>query len=435
MDIIKTCILLSIIFFVPDTHAQKTWTLQECIDYAINNNIQIKHQHNSVKIATQEFCTAKKSRLPIVSGNVRQDFSFGRGLSAENTYTSTDVRTSTFSLSVEFPIFTGFRISNTVKMQKNLYDASLMDLQKEEDALRIEIIRAYQDVLLKQEQIRISQKQFETDSMQTERIKILVQSGKYSKVEYSRQCSAKSQSKTKWIQDTNAHKLSLLNLSQMMELSSIDGLEIHAKDIDIADVQLSTPDDVFQSAVAINPQLKSAEIRLKAYENQIRIAQSYFYPTLTFAGGIGSNYYNISNSINNSFGFQVKNNLSEYVTFNLSIPILDRQETRSNVRKSKIQRDDQILNVEDNKKKLYKAIQQAYYAAMDAKSRYTAYKESMESTKESLTLVIAKYENGMADITEYNEALRSYSEAESKLIQAKYEFFFATEILKFYNGK
>lgn len=434
MDIIKTCILLSIILFVPDTHAQKTWSLQECIDYAIKNNIQIKHQHNSIKIAMQEFRTVQKSRLPVISGNIRQDFSFGRGLSADNTYASTDVRTSTFSLSAEFPIFTGFRISNTVKQKKHLYDASLMDLQKEEDALRIGIIRAYQDVLLKQEQIRISQKQFETDSIQTERIKILVQKGKSSKIELARQRSAKSQSSAKYIQDKNAHKLSLLNLSQMLELPSPEILNLNAEDINIADVQISDPDEIFRTAVAYNPEIRSAEIRLKAYEDQIKISRSAFYPTLSFAGGIGSNYYNITNLYNNPFASQFRNNLCEYLTLNLSIPIFDRQETRANVRKSIIQRDDQILNVEENKKNLYKAVQQAYYAATDAKNRYVAYKESMLTSEESLTLVIAKYENGLADITEYNEELRAHSEAKSKMIQSKYEFIFAKEILNYYKG-
>lgn len=434
MDIIKSYILLSIFLLVSDIHAQKTWTLQECIDYAINHNIQIKHEHNSVRIAAQEFWTAKKSGLPIVSGNVRQDFSFGRGLSADNTYASTDVRTSTFLLSAEFPIFTGFRISNTVKQKKHLYDASLMELQKEEDALRIEIIRAYQEVLFKQEQIRISQKQFETDSIQTERIKILVQKGKSSKINLARQRSATSQSSAKYIQDNNAYKVALLNLSQMLELPSPETLNLNAEDINIADVQISDPDEIFRTAVAYNPEVRSAEIRLKAYEDQIKISRSGFYPTLSLVSGIGSNYYNISNSYNSSFAFQFRNNLCEYITLNLSIPIFDRLETRSNVRKSIIQRDDQILNVEEQKKNLYKAVQQAYYAAMDAKSRYVAYKESMMTSEESLTLVIVKYENGLADITEYNEELRAYSEAKSKMIQSKYEFIFAKEILNYYKG-
>ena len=265
--------------------------------------------------------------------------------------------------------------------------------------------------------------------MQTERLTILVQKGKSSKIDLARQVAAKSQSKTKYIQDKNAHLLSLLTLSQLMELPSPEGLLLSVGDIDVEKIQITPPDVIYQSALICNPEILAEEQRLKAYEAQIKIAQGSLYPSLSLAGGVGSRYYHIAKKQNDSFASQLKNN-----TLNLSVPIFNRLDTRANIRKSKIQQNDQSLALEEVKKELYQAIQQAYYTAVDAQSRFIAFKESVASTAESLKLVIKKYELGMADITEYNEAMKAHFEAESKLMQSKDECKYAIEILNFYKG-
>lgn len=429
---IKSSIIIFISVFIPNCYAQQIRSLQDCIDYAIANSIQIKRQNNAIKIAKQELNTAKNSILPSIIGHSSQDFSFGRGISAENTYTSTDVRTTTFAIAAEFPIFTGFRISNTVRQKQHLYNASILDLQKTEDALCIDIIRAFQDVLYKKEERIIYYRQFLVDSIQTERIKILVQKGKASKVELVSQISAQTRSKIKYIQANNSLKMSLLTLSQLMELPSPDSLYLSEYYIPIDKIHIDEPETVFESAVTFKADVKAEKQRLYAYERQIKISKSKLYPTLSFTGGIGAKYYVTSSLFNESFGKQLKNNLCKYVMFNLTIPLFNRFETRNSIAKTKIERNNQYLILEESKKSLYKAIQQAHYAALDAQSRYLVCNESSASAKENLKLVLAKYENGLADITDYNEAKNASSEADSKLIQAKFEFIFAVEILKFY---
>ena len=431
----KFFIIINLLFFfITSSYAQQTWTLQDCINRAIVNSIQIKRYNCAVKISTHELSISKNSRLPVLSGSAVQDFFFGRGLSQENTYTSTDVKTSSFSITGEFPIYTGLRISNTVKQKQHLYKASLLDLQKAEDALRIDVIRAYHDILYKQEQVSISYKRYEIDSLQAERVKTMYERGRLSKIDYIRQMAAKSHSKTKYIQDINARELSILNLAQLMELPSSEGLKISAYDIDVDQIHLEEPDEIYKNAIAYKPEIQAEEQRVKASEREIKVVRSYYYPTLSLSGGICSKYYNISNVPNESFGIQFKNNLSEYVSFNLTIPIFNRFERRNNIRKSKVQLEDQILVLEEKKKELFKAIQKAYFAAMDAKSSFAAYKEAKANAEESLKLIIAKYERGLADISEYNEEMRAYSEVESNLVQAKYEFIFAMEVIKFYEG-
>lgn len=427
-------ILCHIALFIPDSYAQQIWTLQDCIDYAIAHSLTVKRQNNVVKTTALELNTAKNAFFPTLTGSSYQDFSFGRGLSAENTYTSTDVRTTTFAVVAELPIFTGFRISNTVKLKQHLYNASIMDLQKAEDELQINVIKAYQNVLYKMEEVAITYRQYHIDSLQSERLRTLVAKGKVSKVELARQISAESQSKTKNVQAGNAVKMSLLTLSQLMELPTPEMLHLSLYSISVENTYIEKPETVFENAITSKAEIKAEEHRVKAFERQINISRSSLFPMLSLTGGFGTKCYFVSNSYNETFGRQVRNNISEYVTLNLTIPIFNRFETRNDIRKSKVELYNQHLVLEEKKKDLYKAIQQAYYTALDAQSNYIACKESSKSAEESLRLVIAKYENGLADITEYNEAMNTYSESVSKLTQSKYEFFFAVEILKFYKG-
>lgn len=153
------------------------------------------------------------------------------------------------------------------------------------------------------------------------------------------------------------------------------------------------------------------------------------------SGGLGTNYYTMSSHSSDPFSDQIKNNFSQYLGLSLSIPIFSGFQTRNQIRSAELSRTNQMLQLENSKKSLYKEIQQAYYNAVAAQEKFRSSLDADASAKESYELVLAKYENGKANITEFNEARDSFLESESNLARARYEFLFSAKLLDFYRGQ
>ena len=198
---------------------------------------------------------------------------------------------------------------------------------------------------------------------------------------------------------------------------------------------LLSPDAIYQEALGIKPEVQAEQLRLTASERNIDIAKAGNYPTLNFSAGLQSNYYKTNGMQAESFASQMKNNFSQYIGLSLNIPIFNRFQTRNNIRSAKIDRENQLLQLENVKKSLYKEIQQVYYNAVAADSKYRSSETAAQSSKDAFTLTQAKYENGKATITEFNEAKNNYLKAESDLAQARYEYLYQTALLDFYRGK
>jgi outer membrane protein len=196
-----------------------------------------------------------------------------------------------------------------------------------------------------------------------------------------------------------------------------------------------SPEAIYQEALGIKPEVQAEQLRLSATERSINIAKAALYPKLNFSAGLQSNYYKTNGVKADPFATQMKNNFSQYIGLSLNIPIFTRFQTRNNIRNAKIDRDNQLLQLENVKKTLYKEIQQVYYNAIAADSKYHSSETAAQSSKDAFTLMQAKYENGKANMTEFNEAKNSYLKAESDLVQARYEFLYQTALLDFYRGK
>ena len=174
---------------------------------------------------------------------------------------------------------------------------------------------------------------------------------------------------------------------------------------------------------------------MKGTKHSVKIAQAANYPTLTLSGGLGTNYYTTSGFPSDAFGTQLKNNFSQYIGLNLNVPIFNRFQTRNNVRSARIDMENQQLTLDNTKKTLYQEIQKVYYNALNAQEKEKSSEEAMQSTKDAFTLMQAKYENGKANITEFNESKNTYLKSESDLIQARYENLYQHALIEFYRGR
>ena len=420
------------------THA---WDLRECCTYAVEHNISIKQRENSREQRELQLSTAKNSRLPDLNGSASESFSFGRGLTLDNTYANRSTSSTSFSLGTSVPIFTGFQIPNTIKLNQLNLEAATHDLEKAKNDIRMQVAQAYVQILYNMEIADVTHRQIDIDSAQVVRLLAFVNNGKASQAQLSQQKATLAKAKLTATQADNTLQLSLLSLSQLLELPSPEGFTIVRPSVTASDGSLlgslagSSPDAIYQEALAMKPEVQAEQLRLTASERSIDIARAGLYPTLSLNAGLQSNYYKTNGMKAESFASQMKNNFSQYIGFNLSVPIFNRFQTRNSIRTAKLDRDNQLLQLDNIKKSLYKEIQQAYYNAVAASSKYTSSVSAAQSSKDAFTLTQAKYENGKATITEFNEAKNNYLNAESDLVQARYEYLYQTALLDFYRGK
>ena len=419
--------------------AQTPWTLRQCADYAVEHNISIKQRENNREQRANQLSTARNSRLPDLSASASESFNFGRGLTLDNTYTNRSTNSTSFSLGTSVPLFTGFQIPNQIKLSQLNLEAATKDLEKAKNDIRMQVAQAYVQILYNMEIADVARRQIEIDSQQVARLQAFVNNGKASQAQLSQQLSTLAHAHLTATQAENTLQLSILTLSQLLELPSPEGFTIVCPDISATNYTgLPTdisPEAIYQEALGIKPEVQAEQLRLSATERSINIAKAALYPKLNFSAGLQSNYYKTNGVKADPFATQMKNNFSQYIGISLNVPIFTRFQTRNNIRNAKIDRENQLLQLENVKKTLYKEIQQVFYNAIAADSKYHSSETAAQSSKDAFTLMQAKYENGKANMTEFNEAKNSYLKAESDLVQARYEYLYQTALLDFYRGR
>ena len=430
-----TLITLSLIIGSLNAQAQEAWDLKQCIAHAIEHNLSIKQQEAARDQNAVELNTAQWSRLPNLNGNVGQSFNFGRALQADNTYGNRNTRNTNFSVGTSIPLFTGMQIPNNIALAKLNLKAAVEDLNKAKEDISIQVTSCYLQVLFTEELARVAHNQVALSKEQLERKVAFFKNGKASEAEVYEAKSRVAQDELSAVQADNNHRLALLDLTQLLELPSPEGFRIVTPEEGDLPMTLSLPDAVYDEAVLNKPGIKAAQYRLEGAAKSIRIAQSAWYPQLSFGAGIGTNYYSISGVESASFGSQWHQNMNKYLQFSLSIPLFNRFETRNRVKSARIQRNALAWQLEESKKSLYKEIQQAYYNALAAESRYRSSRTATESAEASFRLMSEKYANGKATATEYNEMRTEWMKALSEHIQSRYDYLFRSKILEFYRGK
>lgn len=411
------------------------WSLNDCISYALDHNLTVKNSRLTLMQREVDLSTAKGRVLPSVSASGSENISFGRGLTADNTYVNTNTASTSFSLGAGMSLFQGLTIKNGIDLSKINLEAATIDLEKARDDIRVQVAQAYVQVLYYQEIESVAQNQIAIDSMQVVRLVAMRDNGKASQAEVSAQQATLSQSRLTLIQASSNLYLGILDLTQLLELPSPENFEIKIPVTDLAFGALSSPESIYATAIGIKPSILSEKLRLTAAEKNIDIAKGAYWPSLSLSGGIGSNYYATYGRESASFGEQMKNNFSQYVSLSLSVPIFNRMSTRNQVRSAKISYETQQLQLENVSKSLYKEIQKAYYNTLAAEAKYQGCIDAETSANDAFAQTKAKYENSKATITEFNESKNRLLEAQSNLAQARYEYLFQVKLLDFYSGE
>lgn len=439
--ILITLLSFSMIF-VKAQESPKPWSLEDCIRYAIEHNIDLKQREQEQENREVALHTSKHSWLPSLNANVGQNFDFGRSPSKTGVIVDQNSANTSTSINLSMPIFDGFQIPNDIAAKKLDLKAAIETLNKAKEDLAINVASFYLQVLYNKEVKKIAELQVALSREQVSKTEVLVNTGK---VPLSQLYDIKAQLANDEVTLTEAQnnvQLALLDLAQSLELER-DGeqFDILVPEIGNAVEQymgsILPPDLIYKQAITIKPQIKEQAYLLESQKKMLKVAQAGYYPKLNFGASYSNGYYHYSGEgdyANLPFGDQLKNNARKTIGFSLSIPLFNRFQVRNSVRSARIGIRNRELLMENTKKALYKEIQQAYYNATAAQSKYLASDKSVEANKEAFSYAEERYAAGKSTVFEFNEAKTKYAQSLSEQAQAKYNFIFRAKILDFYNG-
>ncbi|MFA5045477.1 MAG: TolC family protein [Paludibacter sp.] len=402
------------------TTAQNPWTLQQCVDTALANNRNIKQKVLSKKTSEIAYQQARLNLLPDLNASANQSWTFGRSQIQDGTYQNINSSSSSFNISSGLTLFDGLKMKYDIDARMADLKVSEAELEKIKQDIILNVSTIYLQVLLNKELLQVSEDQLKLTQLKVEQQKLLVEAGKMAEGEMYELIAQQSKEESNRIQADNNLKLSLLDLAQILELNDFEKLDIVVPaDLMNQELQLLDPQTVYKDALLHRAEIKSSEYQLSSSEKNVMIAKSAYFPTLDFGVNVGSGYYNsVSTPLSTNLGFSIR------------IPIFNKFETKNRVKTAQINVESNKLNVENTKLELRKTVEQAYYNAIAAKAKWEAANKSEIANKEAYRFANQKYEGGRATVYELNQAKNNLTQAESQVIQAKYEYVFRIKILE-----
>ena len=424
------------------------WSLDDCIGYALANNIDVQQRALQVEQNEVELSTAKYSRLPDLNASIGGDASFGRVLSSDNTYKDNNQTSGSLNISTSIPVFQGMRINRQVKGGKLDLAAAIQDLERAREDLSINVMTLYLEVLYNKELADVAERQLALSTLQATQSRELVAAGKQPESARYESEALQAKDQLSLTQARNDLQLALLNLSQALNRESAAGFDVVVPELDSVTLaslhRLGTADEVYNYAAENRPHIKAERLRLERDERTVRvrnngqtansvlIAKSALYPSISLSGGYGTGVYSADSD---KFWAQMRHNSREYVGLSMNIPIFNRRATRNNIRSAQLSARSQRLALTEAELALRKEIEQAWYNADAAYSKYRSAGVALASAKVAFAYEQRKAESGRSTIFDFNDAKTRMEKAESELVQAKYEFVFRSKILDFYRGR
>lgn len=412
--------------------AQQKYTLQECIEIALENNRNIKQQELGRQQREIAYNQARADLLPNLNASVGQNFVFGRSIGLDNVYENTNSSQTSFNIGSDITLFDGLRMKHNIDARKADMQASEADLEKMRDDVIMSVSTAFLQALLNRELLQISENQIETTRANVQRSSELVKSGKLAQGELYELEAQAAKEELNRVQAESNLKLALLDLAQIMELEEFSRFDITAPPAEtlINEGTLIQSDAVYESALVNRPEIRGMRYRLESSEKELLMAKSQYSPSLSFGVNMGTGYYRMSGRNNAAFGSQLQNNMSNSLGFNLRIPIFNRFQIRNNVHSAQLAIANTQLEMDKTKVELRKRIEQAYFNATGAKSRWDAAQKSIMASREAYRFAEEKYENGRANSYELFLAKNNLTQALGEEAQAKYEYAFRLKILE-----
>ncbi|MBN1338076.1 MAG: TolC family protein [Bacteroidales bacterium] len=449
---------------------QKVWSLEECILYAQDHNLDIKKQFWGIEQGEQTLLYSKLNLLPYLNGYGSHGYNWGKRIDPfTNDFATDRVQSNNFYLSADWTLFDGLTKMNAVKRNEINLLATRYDVDAFMDDIAVSVATFYLQILYYMEYAQTVENQVEVSRLQLERTKKLVEAGTLAKGDQLTLEAQLAAEEYALVDAKNNLSLAYLDLVQLLELESPEGFEIEKPELGLIEDPESLPEanQIFLTALEKRPEIKSAQLRVESSGRNLQIAKGGLYPRLSLGGSWGTGYsgankigenpvsfipqigvtqsgeavYSISEYTTyesqkvKSFNDQLNDNLNRAVGLSLNIPIFNGWAARNNIAVAKIAIEQSALDLDIQKNRLRKTIQQAHNDAKAALNQHNAAEKKVNATREAFRYSEQKYNVGMINSVEYNDAKKEFNNAESELLQAKYDYIFRTKILDFYMGR
>lgn len=421
--------------------AQKIWTLEDCINYAFENNISVKQSYLDVELQEINQLQSKLNLLPDLNASASHYFGWGRSIDMA-TYDFTDQQTQQtyFDISSNVVLFNGFQKINTMKQQRYEYLAAKYNSDKIKNDIAISVAGAYLQILFSSELVNNAKNQVDVTRQQVERTQKLVEAGTLAQGSLLEIQAQLATEEVSFIQAENQFNLAVLDLLQLLELEAGTGIQIDIPNLDITKITDILPVDyIYNAAVDSKPEIKSAEMNYESSKRSLAIARGSRSPSLSLRGNFGSSYSDqitdMATGRLKSFDDQMRDNRNTTLSFSLSIPIFNGYQASSAIKKSKIGLMNADYNLQLAKNTLRKNIETSYTDALASYKTYVARDKSLKSLQESFNYTEQKFNVGMVNAIDYNVAKNQMIKAESDLLSAKFDYIFKLKLLDFYLDK
>lgn len=424
-----TCLLMSGISFTGQAQQPVQWTLKECIDYALERNVQVRKSRVALEESYIDTRSAKAQLFPDLSFSIGQDlvntpYPQNAGISRNNY-------TGSYGLRSSWTLFEGGKRLKTIEQQKKQNQVAAYAVEEAQNRIELAIIEAYLQILYAEESVRIDQNTVEVSDMQRKRAAELLAAGSIARSDYAQMESQYSRDKYQLVVAQTALEEMKLKLKQLLELDSSDEIGLSAPVLEEDDILYPLPSKtaVYETALRIMPEIGSGRVRIEVAELETQKAKTGYSPVVSLNAAIGSG--NMSGSGYN-FPHQLKFNLSESIGLTLSVPLFDRRETRSAVQKARFQQVDSELDLYDAKKELLNTVESVWLDASSSQEQYVSALENLKAVEESYRLVNEQFGLGMKNTLDLLTEKNNLLSARQELLQAKYMAVLNRQLLNFY---
>lgn len=465
------CCLWTIAQQADPTGSKTTWTLKECVDYALANNLQVKRSELSLELSSIDKRQARLALLPDANAFASSGYNWGRGIDPVTNQFISSQRNGYTSLGASggIDIFNGFRLQNTIKQASTEFEAAEEDLVKTRNDVTLDVISLFVNVVFNKELLENARLQLASSQQQFERTQKLVAAGSLPKSNELNLDAQVATNELNLINQENALNLSLLQLQQALQIPANDGFEVETPEITAEDLVLEqSRDEIFAIAYGTMPEIRSSKLRVESSKYSVKVSRGSLFPRLSVSGSINSNYSSASatrfvpdggfsnfetgyfvqgtntpvyglqptGSFREIYGFndQVKDNLYKSVSMTLSIPIFNNFNARSNVQRAMISNEQAKINAREVENTLRQTVETSYNNAIAASKSYNSSFRQVGAREEAFRMVKQRFDIGAANYVEYQVAENDLFRARSDLSRAKYEFIFRKKVMDFYLG-
>lgn len=413
--------------------SQEKWSLERCIAYAKENNLQIKQQKLQAAQAENNLAESKMGYVPSLNASISHNMSWGRSVNLNDlAIIENDLSQSTsMNISSSIALFEGMQKQNRVKSSKKQVEIAYTNIEKLQDEISLSIARGYLQVLLSMEMEATALESYNSVAAQTERTKELVEAGSQAYGSLLEVQAQLANEKVQLIEAQNNVKSNRLALMQLLDINS-DSFDIEVPEIGHLTLgyQQEDANEIFAQAQSL-PAIKGAELAMEQSKLQYRIQRGAALPTLSFSAGYGTYY---SDNQQTAFLKQFDNNRNPSIGFGLSIPILNGRRNNTAIKNSRLNVESSRIDYQITLQNIMKEIQQACNEAGSCYLKFEAARQNAGSARETFKYTQEKFNLGMVDGTDYTIAKNNLFKAESALLQSKYQYVFQMKVLDYYRN-